>query len=57
MLVFILMEVLLVRFEQPQRVFIRKAAKRNKTSEAEVVRDGVGLLMRYEAAQKRNKTK
>ena len=49
----VFMEVLLVRFEKPQRAFIRKAARRNKSSEAEMVRKGVSLLMRYEAEQKR----
>lgn len=47
------MEILLVRFERAQRAFIRKQSKTTKVSEAEIVREGISLLMRYEAAQKR----
>lgn len=35
------MEVLLVRFTHPQRVFIRKEARRTKKSEAAIVRESI----------------
>jgi hypothetical protein len=48
MLGFGYMEILLCRFPREQRVWIRKDAKRKRISEAEVVREAVSLLMRYE---------
>ncbi len=43
-IVFPMKEILLVRFEKPQRAFIRKVAKKRKTSEAQVVRNAVELI-------------
>ena len=45
-------EILLVRFTKAQRVFIRNAAKRNKTSEAQAVRNAVELIMITKYGQK-----
>lgn len=42
------MEVLLVRFDKKQRNFIRKTAKKTKTSEAAVVRFAVDNLRAQE---------
>lgn len=39
------MEILLVRLTHQQRVFIRQQAKKQKKSEAAVVRDAVERLM------------
>jgi len=49
------MELLLVRFEKPQRAFIRREARRIKKSEAEVVRESVSLTMRYRASKQLSK--
>ena len=37
-------EILLVRFTKAQKVFIRKIAKKNRVSEAQVVREAVHLM-------------
>ena len=42
------MEVLLVRFTKPQRVFIRRVAKKLKTSEAGLVRASIDILRETE---------
>lgn len=39
-----IMDILLVRFPRDKRTFIRKQAKKDKTSEAEVVRQAVGIM-------------
>lgn len=51
------MELLLVRFTKPQRAFIRKAARRNKVSEAQSVRNAVELVMLAKLNSDANKTK
>ena len=45
-------EILLVRFTKAQRAFIRAAAKRNKTSEAQVVRNAIELIKITKETQK-----
>lgn len=37
-------EILLVRFTKAQKIFIRKVSKRNRVSEAQVVREAVHLM-------------
>jgi hypothetical protein len=42
------MEALLVRFERDERAFIRKQSRRQKKSEAQIVRDSIKLKMGHE---------
>lgn len=49
------MEILLTRFTKAQRAFIRRIAKKNKTSEAQVVRNAIELIMLVKEKQNEGK--